>query len=239
MVDVPWLFLDTRLLDTPVLAMLVKLLLAFIAGSLIGIEREKHGRPAGLRTHVLVCTASCLMMVISEGLYLKYAHLMADSAVRLDPGRIGAQIIAGIGFLGAGVILKEGVSIRGLTTAACLWFAAGVGMAFGAGMFLTGGFATALALVALMAMKKLEPVIKKDRFLNLCVLCHAEVDLLPQLQQLFDEFHLRITDVEQELDLEHDRRRYTFVVTQHRQRIGHELLQRIVPLEGVLKVRYK
>ena len=126
MVDVSWLFLDTRLLDTPVLAMLVKLLLAFIAGSLIGIEREKHGRPAGLRTHVLVCTASCLMMVISEGLYLKYAHLMADSAVRLDPGRIGAQIIAGIGFLGAGVILKEGVSIRGLTTAACLWFAAGV-----------------------------------------------------------------------------------------------------------------
>ena len=75
-------------------------------------------------------------MVVSEGVFFKFGHLSAEGVVRLDPGRIGAQIITGIGFLGAGVILKEGVSVRGLTTAACLWYVAGLGMAFGMGMFL-------------------------------------------------------------------------------------------------------
>jgi len=117
------------------LAVLVKLVLAGLAGAVIGLEREKHGRPAGLRTNLLVALGACIMMIVSEAFQLKYAGFDVDSAVRLDPGRTAAQIVTGIGFIGAGVIIKEGITVRGLTTAATLWLVAGVGMAFGMGLF--------------------------------------------------------------------------------------------------------
>ncbi|WP_321532726.1 MgtC/SapB family protein [uncultured Desulfuromonas sp.] len=219
--------------------LILKLVLAFIAGTMVGIEREKHGRPAGLRTHILVCVGACLMMVVSEGVFFKFGHLSAESVVRLDPGRIGAQIITGIGFLGAGVILKEGVSVRGLTTAACLWYVAGLGMAFGMGMFLIGAVATALALIALIAMKKLEPVLKKDRFLNLCVVTGSEVDVLDQLQQVFTNHQVFVFNIEQDINLMEKQRRYDFVLTRHQQRIGRDLVGEILELNGVIRVRYK
>nr|WP_320114235.1 MgtC/SapB family protein [uncultured Desulfuromonas sp.] len=219
--------------------LILKLVLAFVAGTLIGIEREKHGRPAGLRTHILVCTGACLMMVVSEGVFFKFGHLSAEGVVRLDPGRIGAQIITGIGFLGAGVILKEGVSVRGLTTAACLWYVAGLGMAFGMGMFLIGAVATILALVALIGMKKLEPVLRKDRFLNLCVVTRSNVDVLDELQQVFSQHQLFVSNIEQDVNLVEEQRRYDFVLTRHQQRIGRELVGQILALHGVLRVRYK
>ncbi|MBN2643844.1 MAG: MgtC/SapB family protein [Desulfuromonadaceae bacterium] len=219
--------------------LLLKLVLAFVAGTLIGIEREKHGRPAGLRTHILVCTGACLMMVVSEGVFFKYGHLSAEGVIRLDPGRIGAQIITGIGFLGAGVIIKEGITVRGLTTAACLWYVAGVGMAFGMGMFITGALATALALVALMGMKKLEPVIRKDRFLNLCVVTGCEADILDDLHSVFDNHQLYVTNIEQDINLAEKLRRYDFILTRHHKRIGQDLLKEILQLDGVIRVRYK
>ncbi len=219
--------------------LILKLVLAFVAGTLIGIEREKHGRPAGLRTHILVCTGACLMMVVSEGVFFKFGHLSAEGVVRLDPGRIGAQIITGIGFLGAGVILKEGVSVRGLTTAACLWYVAGLGMAFGMGMFLIGAVATILALVALIGMKKLEPVLRKDRFLNLCVVTRSNVDVLDELQQVFSQHQLFVSNIEQDVNLVEEQRRYDFVLSRHQKRIGRELVGQILALHGVLRVRYK
>ena len=219
--------------------LILKLVLAFVAGTLIGIEREKHGRPAGLRTHILVCTGACLMMVVSEGVFFKFGHLSAEGVVRLDPGRIGAQIITGIGFLGAGVILKEGVSVRGLTTAACLWYVAGLGMAFGMGMFLIGAVATILALVALIGMKKLEPVLRKDRFLNLCVVTRSNVDVLDVLQQVFSQHQLFVSNIEQDVNLVEEQRRYDFVLSRHQKRIGRELVGQILALHGVLRVRYK
>ncbi|PLX95256.1 MAG: hypothetical protein C0620_04505 [Desulfuromonas sp.] len=221
------------------LMLILKLLLAFVAGTLIGIEREKHGRPAGLRTHILVCTGACLMMVVSEGVFFKFGGLSAEGVVRLDPGRIGAQIITGIGFLGAGVILKEGVTVRGLTTAACLWYIAGVGMAFGMGMFLIASVATGLALVALIGMKKLEPVLTKDRFLSLCVVTACDVDSLAPLQQIFARHQLLVSNIEQDINLQEKNRRYDFVLTRHQKRIGQELIEEILQLDGVLRVRYK
>ena len=221
------------------LMLILKLVLAFVSGTLIGIEREKHGRPAGLRTHILVCTGACLMMVVSEGVFFKFGHLSAEGVVRLDPGRIGAQIITGIGFLGAGVILKEGVSVRGLTTAACLWYVAGLGMAFGMGMFLIGAVATVLDLIALIGMKKLEPVLKKDRFLNLCVVTSSDVDVLDDLQRVFTTHQLFVSSIEQEVNLLEKQRRYDFVLTRHQKRIGRELVGHILELDGVVRVRYR
>lgn len=221
------------------LTALFRLILATLAGALIGVEREKHGRPAGLRTHLLVCIGSALIMLVSEGFTVKYGALDASSPLRLDPSRTAAQIVTGIGFLGAGVIIKEGLSVRGLTTAACLWLVAGIGMAFGMGLFWPAVMATLLALCCLVFLKKLEPVINKDRYLHLTVLASARNNLLAELHQLFVEHNLNITDIESELDLEQNLQRYNLVLTRQKKRIGQELTLAISSLEGVKKIRYR
>ena len=220
------------------LAVLVKLILAAVAGGAVGLEREKHGRPAGLRTHLLVALGACLMMIVSEAFHLKYAAFDTNSALRMDPGRTAAQIVTGIGFLGAGVIIKEGITVRGLTTAASLWLVAGLGMAFGMGLFLPGAMATVLALLSLIFLKKLEPVINKDRYLDIAITAHNRSGLQDQLEQLFAERHLRITDVRSHVDLQHGEITFEYVLTQHRRRMGRELSETIAALDGVHKIRY-
>jgi putative Mg2+ transporter-C (MgtC) family protein len=95
---------------------ILKLVLAAFLGGIIGIERDKRGRAAGLRTHILVCLGSALFMIISTDIFKLYKAYNATSIIRVDPGRIAAQIITGIGFLGAGAIIRTGIDIRGLTT---------------------------------------------------------------------------------------------------------------------------
>lgn len=220
------------------LAVFIKLVLAAVAGGLIGFERELHGRPAGLRTHLLVAVGACLMMVISEAFHLKYAGFDAQSALRIDPGRTAAQIVVGIGFLGAGVIIKEGITVRGLTTAASLWLVAGLGMAFGIGLFAPGVMATVMALISLILLKKLEPMINKDRYLNISVTADLRQEIQDELEQLFVARHLRITDVRSHIDLQHGEIVLEYILTQHRRRMGRELSQMIVALEGVRKIRF-
>ena len=122
---------------------LVRLLVAAALGAGIGLEREIHGHPAGMRTHLLVALGSSLFTVLS-------IHGFGSGDPRLtDPSRVAAQVVSGIGFLGAGAILKEGASIRGLTTAASLWAAAAVGMAAGVGDHLVALGATVIVLLSL------------------------------------------------------------------------------------------
>jgi putative Mg2+ transporter-C (MgtC) family protein len=115
------------------LEMLARLLAALGAGALIGYERSYHGRPAGFRTHALVCTASSLLMLIT--VYESHWMTIAAGRVQLDPTRMAQGIMTGIGFLGAGVIIKEGLSVRGLTTAASIWITAAIGILAGIGFY--------------------------------------------------------------------------------------------------------
>ena len=231
-------FYDT-LFGSYQLAILVKLLLATLGGGIIGLEREKHGRPAGLRTHILVALGACLMMIISEAFVVKYAAADAGSALRLDPARTAAQIISGIGFLGAGVILKEGISIRGLTTAASLWMVAGLGMAFGMGLFVPAAMGTVIALCSLIFLKWLEPVIKKDRFLFLTVIAQRREGLYDELERIFVLNQLRIADIESDLNLENGLIRYEFIITQHHRRIGRTLTEQINELDGIRRIKFR
>ena len=233
------MFFDTMLLGSYELAILVKILLASLAGGIIGLEREKHGRPAGLRTHLLVAAGSCLMMIVSEAFFLKYGDLPGTGVVRLDPGRAAAQIITGIGFLGAGVIIKEGATVRGLTTAASLWMVAGIGMAFGMGLGGAGAIGTFLALFSLLILKKLEPRLKKDRYLHLSVSAKAAPDIYPQLENIFSDYQLRISDIEANLDIPANRILYNFIITQHKVRIGRELSKVIAEIDGVETIHFK
>ncbi|HEX6987848.1 MAG TPA: MgtC/SapB family protein [Bacillota bacterium] len=129
----------------------LRLLLAAVLAGLIGWERETLRRPAGLRTHVLVAVGSALVMLVSQGVFLQYYRL-----TQADPARIAAQVVSGIGFLGAGTILREGATVRGLTTAASLWVAAAIGLAVGAGAMLGALVTTGVTLAALVLLGRLE-----------------------------------------------------------------------------------
>jgi putative Mg2+ transporter-C (MgtC) family protein len=122
--------------------MILRLVMSFVAGGLIGLERSRRRQVAGLRTHILIATGATLLMLLS--IYIPQQFRSGD------PGRIAAQVVSGIGFLGAGAIIRLGNSIRGLTTAASLWFVAAVGLAIGAGMYLVAAAAEALGIIALM-----------------------------------------------------------------------------------------
>ena len=132
----------------------LRLLLAAILGGLIGIEREIRDKPAGLRTNILICVGSTLFMSLST----QVAQLLGG-----DPTRIAAQIISGIGFLGAGAVLHSHGFVLGLTTAATIWVVAGVGMALGSGMYLVAAFATAMSLVTLYFLSFIEDKIQGRR----------------------------------------------------------------------------
>src|SRR5436309_5608364 len=134
--------------------MLARLLVALGAGAAIGFERSYHGRPAGFRTHALVCTASSLLMLVT----VYEAHWMraASALVQLDPTRMAQGIMTGIGFLGAGVIMKEGLSVRGLTTAASIWITAAIGILAGVGFYVAVACATLLTLGTLSTFRWVE-----------------------------------------------------------------------------------
>jgi len=134
--------------------MLLRLLAALVAGALIGYERSYHGRPAGFRTHALVCVASSLLMLVT----VYEAHWVKATAdmVRLDPTRMAQGIMTGIGFLGAGVILHEGISVRGLTTAASIWITAAIGILAGIGFYLPLVASVALTLIVLSFFRRIE-----------------------------------------------------------------------------------
>lgn len=137
---------------------ILRLLLAMLMGGLIGLERELINRPAGFRTHTLVCMGSALVMATSEYLFNSYHQF-----VNLDPARLGAQVVSGIGFLGAGSIINDGHRVRGLTTAASLWVVACIGLATGAGFYVGAVSAFIMCYITLISLKKFENVIEKRR----------------------------------------------------------------------------
>jgi len=128
-----------------------RLILSVALGGLVGFERQLQRRTAGLRTHILVCLGSCLIMLTSLYVFDIYSGI-----VDLDPTRIAAGVITGIGFLGAGAIIRSGEGVKGLTTAASIWVVAAVGLAAGCGFYSAAMFTTILVLVALFLLRSLE-----------------------------------------------------------------------------------
>lgn len=139
---------------SPVTDIVLHLVVALAAGGLIGYERSRSGRPAGFRTHTLVCMASSLLMLLT--MYQDLWFSGGSEVVRIDPTRMAQGIMTGIGFLGAGVIVKEGASVRGLTTAASIWITAAIGILSGAGFYGPVVLATALTLGTLSVFRWIE-----------------------------------------------------------------------------------
>ncbi|MBA3936495.1 MAG: MgtC/SapB family protein [Planctomycetes bacterium] len=149
----------------------MRLGLTFAAALVIGIERESHGRAAGLRTTMLAGLAATAAMILSEQFY---APLATTAGWHPDPARLAAGVLTGIGFLGAGTIIREGVSVRGVTTAATLWAVTVLGLTFGAGEFLLGGLLWTLLMVTLAVLPRLEHLVKNDWYAWIDLRCSLD-----------------------------------------------------------------
>ncbi len=144
----------------------LRIVIAMLLGAVIGLERERRRQPAGFRTHTVLALGSALLSMVSV-----FVPSVYGTGVNVDPSRIASQVVSGIGFLGAGAILRMGVSVKGLTTAASLWTTAGIGLAAGAGMYVLSLFSTAVLLVVLSLMSKFEKefIGKKGRYVRVVV----------------------------------------------------------------------
>jgi putative Mg2+ transporter-C (MgtC) family protein len=208
-----------------------RLALAAALGSIIGLEREFREREAGLRTHLLVALGSALFTIVSAfGFHDVLTH-DPQVVVRLDPSRIAAQIVSGIGFLGAGAIIRQGLSIRGLTTAATLWVVAAIGMAAGAGFYSVAIITTVVALVALWPLRyiayrmidRVKP--EEDRIVVEMREGHSLAELLTNVTQVR---HIEVTE-------ELDRR----IVQLESPAVDEDLVARLSDLDFVIGVKWR
>lgn len=212
-----------------------RLISAFILGGLIGMERELHGRAAGLRTHILVCLGSALIMLTSMYIFHLY-----EGVSTVDPARIAAGVITGIGFLGAGTIMRFKASVRGLTTAASLWAVAGIGLAIGSG-FYTGGFITAaLVLFVLFFLTKLEhALVKKDWYKILLVETKGDAQQLKDIRSVLCEYKAEIRDFEIKKKPDSSNVLMELNLKLITDRENDQILTNIVQLEGVEKASWQ
>ncbi len=216
---------------------LLRLALAAVLGGLIGVERELREREAGLRTHLLVALGSALFTIV--GAYGFHAFLSSgQSVVRADPTRIAAQIVTGIGFLGAGAIIRQGLSVRGLTTAATLWVVAAVGLAAGAGYYSAAVITTGLVLLALYPLRIVAyRILHRFRPEDGRLLIELPAGQPPG--EVIDEIEragARINSVE--VSEEADRRRLELDVVLPRDTPAPRLVARIADVEHVAAVRW-
>ncbi len=215
---------------------LFRLFLAAVLGAVVGLEREVHGRPAGIRTYLLLCMGSALIMVVSELLFFKYESKGLGDILRADPGRIAAQAVTGIGFLGAGVILRYKDTIRGLTTAACVWVACAIGLAIGAGFYLFGGAVTGLTLVSLVGLKAFERRLKKDWYKEMTVVARDETGQLNHIQDIIAKNEFEIVNFGLKKDLERHEIRASFLLRVRTVNPSRQVLQEVFAVEGVKSV---
>ncbi|MBM7573123.1 MgtC/SapB family protein [Aquibacillus albus] len=194
--------------DDNFILMMNRIFFALILSGLIGFERELKNHSAGFRTHILVGVGSCLMMLLS--LYGFEAYTQNYEYVRFDPARIPSYVISGIGFLGAGTIIVNGMTIRGLTTAASIWAVAGLGLVVGAGMYKAAVLTTIVILLSLVLLNNLERHFrsKKNRIaIQLVVANDLNID---QLLSIFKEKNVKVEKLEIEKEAE-DRRLFIYL----------------------------
>lgn len=172
---------------------------ALLAGSLIGIERSFNGRPAGFRTHALVCVASALLMLVTTYQPLWLTMVPMDT-VRTDPTRMAQGIMTGIGFLGAGVIFKEGLTVRGLTTAASIWMTAAIGALLGIGFFVPAAMATGITLFTLAVFRVFETKMPTRSFVRGTVRMERNRVLSEEeLRRLLKQHHFSVSTMSYQL----------------------------------------
>ncbi len=177
--------------------MLLRIIIAVLCGALIGYERTNRGKGAGIRTHSIVAVASCLMMIISQYGFEDFFNTFTNSNVdiKLDPSRIAAQIVTGIGFLGTGMIFIQKNNITGLTTAAGIWAIAGIGMSIGCGMYFIGIACTIIIFFVQLLMHKNAKFLHNQIESELVIRVLESEDAISKVIEKLQEFEISITEI--------------------------------------------
>lgn len=175
----------------------VKLALAAVAGALVGLEREVRGRQAGFRTNLLVCVGSALVMIVSARVALiDWPEPPGGQQIRVDPSRIAYGVMGGIGFLGAGVIVRTGTNVRGLTTAAGMWCVAAIGLSAGLGLYLLTACATLIVLLALWLLDYVGKMLPSTHYRNVTVRRRWEAGCIDATVARLKRVGLRVTNMD-------------------------------------------
>ena len=216
--------------------MVARLLAALVAGALIGYERSYHGRPAGFRTHALVCTASSLLMLVT--VYESHWVQASSEMVRLDPTRMAQGIMTGIGFLGAGVIVKEGLSVRGLTTAASIWITAAIGILAGIGFYFPLVVAVVMTVGVLAFFRWIEARMPQQSYYHFDVRFARTAPLTERaLRELVESHGFSIANFSYRLDGEGRIRRHSMVIRSADRSSAGRLSETLEKNETVLEFR--
>jgi len=215
------------------------ILFALLLGGAVGLEREMNGRPAGLRTHILVCLSSTMLIMISRRLGTE--ELAGGGRQVFDPNRMGAGIVTGIGFLGASTVLRSGDFLRGLTTAACIWFVAGLGIVLGDEHYQLGVVCTTVVLFVLTLVNRAASVITPTIYRRLIVIARR-----PQVGSLVDELRallasegMSIMDVASGHDNEREVQELVFYLALKNEGQAPRVTEKAAALAGVVQARWK
>jgi len=215
--------------------LVIRILLSGLLGALVGLEREIHGCAAGLRTHILVSIGSALFMISSIFMSIGYSHLG-----QVDPSRIAAGIVTGIGFLGAGAIIRYGWSIRGLTTAASIWTVAAIGMAVGAGLYTPAAVTTIVVVVVLFLSRIEEFMESRMQSSTLAVAVNLDKKTgLDEVKSIIEVYGGRIKKISSEEASGGKSRRFLFDVLVYYSAHRRDILSDIASLPGVEEVEFR
>ncbi|WP_291636471.1 MgtC/SapB family protein [Clostridium sp.] len=225
----------------------IRLALAVAVGGLIGYEREHKNRPAGFRTHILVCLGAAITSMIQlysiqEMTNMIMWHPELQTAMKVDIGRLGAQVITGVGFLGAGTIIHEKGSIKGLTTAASIWTVACIGLAVGLGYYTLSILSTIVVFIVLVYLKTFEAkLFKNTNILKIEIQYGNKKNMVEKLEEYFDGMSIKVKNIEfligdddEEEDLEYSTTMYTILAPRHIKSSG--IVQKLCTFEEIHKV---
>ena len=214
---------------------LFRLVLAAVLSGVIGFEREFHGRAAGFRTHILLCIGSTLVMLTSMHIFDIYY-----SKVAVDPARIAAGVVTGIGFLGAGAIMHFKSAVRGLTTAASLWVVAGIGLAVGSGLYFGAIVTMVLTMISLMIFSRLEhAMIRRFWYKTIIIETKGDVDQLKAIREAISESRGEITDFAVERAGEAGGMMLKLGIKLHDIKATEQLLAEIGRMDGVKHAKWE
>jgi putative Mg2+ transporter-C (MgtC) family protein len=190
----------------------LRLVASLLIGGLIGLERSYHGRPAGFRTHSLVCLSTSLLMLVTV-YETHWFPSLSEGRISLDPTRMAQGIMTGIGFLGAGTIMKEGLSVRGLTTAASIWITAAIGILVGIGFYVPAVIATVLTLGTLSVFRWIESRIPTQLYAQFAVrFVRGRTMPEKEMHRLLNEFGFTVANLKYRLDAESDSFEYEMTI---------------------------
>jgi putative Mg2+ transporter-C (MgtC) family protein len=227
---------------------MLRLGMAVLTGIVLGLERESHGRAAGLRTTVLVCVAATLAALLSEQFYVSsFTGNYPSAGWHPDPARLAAGILTGIGFLGAGVIVRQGNLVRGVTTASQIWFVTILGLCYGSGQILLGFLGLLISISTLLLLRYVEAWVveawvKNDWYATLSLTLTAEGPSLTQISEIISQLGMKAKNLELAYDVANKLRTLTYSLRFKKRdllELPNEVVSRLAQLPGVLRVDWR